>query len=71
MVNKFDLAVKRSKVNLRSSFEKTVDLVPKAFLVLEKAILSVSTIYGHCGILFSCEQTFEQIGNTLFIEGPM
>ena len=76
---KFDLALKRSKVNLCSSFEQTwKSLSPhcyilkfsfKAFLVLEifKCFLPYM---GIATILFNCEEPFEQIGNNFSTEGP-
>ena len=43
---------------------------PKAFLVLEKNILSVLPYMGIAAILFDGAEPFEQIGNTLLTEGP-
>ena len=43
----------------------------KAFLVLEKEVLSVLPYMGMAAILFNGVEQFEQIANTLSTEGPL
>ena len=74
---KFDLAVKRSKVNLWSSFEQTIQIlsprrcIPRyqAFLVLEKKALSVSLCMGMAAILINGPWPFEHIFNPPLTKG--
>ena len=78
---KFDLAEKESKVNLRSSFEKTVDLEssklytkiqPKSFLGSGEEVLKVFLSYvGMAASLLDGAEQVELIGNTLLTRGSM
>ena len=78
----FDLAMKRSNVNLGLSFEQTwqtffyqcyiTRFSLEAFLVLEKKIFMCFIPYiGMAAILFNDSELFEQTDNTPSREGPM
>ena len=78
--HKFDLAVKRSKVNLWSSVNKLgrawvlnaiyQNSAPKLFGSGEEDFQEFLPYMDMKGIFFNCTEPFELIGNTLSIEGP-